>query len=1151
MKRFWIGIIKPIIEGLKPNAMIEIGVDKGENTINILEYCLENNCNLISIDPLPDSSVSELEYEYENQFTLIRDLSLNVLSDVGDAQVFFIDGDHNWYTVYNELKVIQDNAKEHFPLIFLHDVEWPYARRDLYYNPDAIPPKYTNKYARRGIDLHSKQLTEKIGVNSALNNALESDTPKNGVFTAVEDFLNTTDFDLKSIIIPGFHGLGIIYDQNTYLENIAFKRSIDNLIDSLEIINDYIRELSYAHYYMLNQNAFLEGKTVSIETLNWEFSNKINILNENEKTLKENINNLGIELVTNNEEIVNKNEEIVKIRGEIGNLLLKKNEEIGNKNEEIGNKNEEIGNLESRLLIENLKLGDLEQHIKTLSRSRKKEFHKNFQILFSEYLSRESVPNNGRLAQLSNIPYLFILFKSKGNLKKAWINIKGYRAIKSLELFDEAYYLNKYTNVLVSGMNPLIQYMYYGYKENKFPSPIFDGDYYLNKYENVKESGMNPLVHYSLYGINEGKKTKTDNKVSVVVTSYNHGKYIRECIDSILMQKGVEIELIVGDDCSKDNTRKILEEYQKQHPEIMKLMPITENMGVTKNLERCLEAVTKDYVAICEGDDYWTDPYKLKKQAKFLEKRQDCAMCFNSILMFYEDNEEKNYNFQEKLTKDTFTTRELILENFIGNFSCCMYRSDVVKNLPDTLYNLFTVDWIFNITCSLYGNIGFLNEQMTVYRKHDNALWSSKSSIDQCSELSEYIDTYNKFLSFKFDSEFKNYKKRLNEQIKKKRPKLKKSGLQDLIIIDDVFPNPLSAFRLQEYNSYLDYFEDVKVFCKNETFQDKESSNIIENYGKKYPQFKNKIENFDPETILEAKGIYTIFLNNIYHFIDIIEKYKIPFIFSLYPGGGFYLNNEISDHKLKRIFSSPYFRKVIVTQKITKEYLIDNKFCKTEQIEEIFGVVTPLELLEKECNDKMYFGRDKSRMDICFIAYKYTEKGVDKGYDVFLEVANELSKNYKNIHFHVVGNFDENVLDSSSIKDRISFYGPQLSEWFKEFYKDKDIILSPNIPFKLSEGAFDGFPTGCCTEAGLHKVAIFCTDELKLNTKKYKDKEEIVIIPHDTQKIVEIIEEYYHNPKKLQEVSELGYLKIKELYNYENQIEPRINILEGLISDFK
>ncbi|MGB9979481.1 class I SAM-dependent methyltransferase [Methanobacterium sp.] len=373
---------------------------------------------------------------------------------------------------------------------------------------------------------------------------------------------------------------------------------------------------------------------------------------------------------------------------------------------------------------------------------------------------------------------------------------------------------------------------------------------------------------------------------------------------------------------------------------------------------------------------------------------------------------------------------------------------------------------------------------------------------------------------------------------------------QDIIILDDLFPHPLSAFRLQEYNSYLEYFNKIKIYSYPLSFpalkENRSIETIIKNYVKENPQFKHKVKKFDFRRFLHAKLIYTIFLNNAFFYIDTIEKYNIPFVFTLYPGGGFELNDKISDKKLKRVLSSPCFRKVIVTQKITYDYLVDNNFCKEDKIEEIFGIVTSLDLLDRDYNDKKYFGKDKSKLDICFVAHRYTENGIDKGYDVFIEVAHELAQRYDNIHFHIVGSFDKNILDVTQIRDKINFYGTKVSKWFNEFYKDKDIILSPNIPFKMFKGHFDGFPTGCCTDAGLHKVAIFCTDQLNLNTL-YDNEKDIVIIPHDTGKIVEIIEKYYHNPEKLQKIAEAGYLKIKEIYNYENQIASRIKILEELI----
>ncbi|MBP2046146.1 hypothetical protein [Methanobacterium aggregans] len=400
-----------------------------------------------------------------------------------------------------------------------------------------------------------------------------------------------------------------------------------------------------------------------------------------------------------------------------------------------------------------------------------------------------------------------------------------------------------------------------------------------------------------------------------------------------------------------------------------------------------------------------------------------------------------------------------------------------------------------------------------------------------------------------------------------KASETEEAGFQDIIILDDLFPHPVSAFRFQEYNSYLEHFEKIKIYSTGSALEyineEKPLETVINDYEEKFPQFKGKVERYTPKTILHPKTIlcservpqskvaYTMFLNNIYSCMDTIERCKVPFVFTLYPGGGFYLNDKISDKKLKKVFSSPYFRKVIVNQKITYDYLVDNDLCEAEQIQNIFGVVTPLKMLEKEYNDKKYFGRDKSVLDICFVSHKYTKRGVDKGYDVFIEVAHELAAKYHDIHFHVVGGFDEDEIDVTKIGDRIHFYGPQLSDWFHEFYRDKDIILSPNIPFKLRDGAFDGFPTGCCTDAGLHKVSIFCTDELHESTGKYEDEEEMVIIPHNTQEIMKIIENYYHKPGKLQEIAEAGCLKIKDLYSYENQIAPRIKILEDVIKDQK
>jgi hypothetical protein len=291
-----------------------------------------------------------------------------------------------------------------------------------------------------------------------------------------------------------------------------------------------------------------------------------------------------------------------------------------------------------------------------------------------------------------------------------------------------------------------------------------------------------------------------------------------------------------------------------------------------------------------------------------------------------------------------------------------------------------------------------------------------------------------------------------------------------------------------------------------------------------------------------------IFLGNAYVNIQKIEELRTPFVFTLYPGGSFGLNNARTDMMLRRVTSSPCFRKVIVTQRVTYDYLIENGFCRPELVEFIFGIVTTAGREGRESGlSKKQFGRDKDTLDICFVAYKYTAKGLDKGYDIFVEAARRLCQEHGNIRFHVVGGFDETDIDLSGVQDKFAFYGRRESEWFDRFYEDKDIILSPTVPSRIFEGSFDGFPTGSCIEAGLRRTAIFCTDELELNTH-FADGKDIVIIPHNGAEVARMIGRYYRDPEALARIAENGYQRIQEIYSYDGQMMPRIRILQDEIA---
>jgi glycosyltransferase involved in cell wall biosynthesis len=370
---------------------------------------------------------------------------------------------------------------------------------------------------------------------------------------------------------------------------------------------------------------------------------------------------------------------------------------------------------------------------------------------------------------------------------------------------------------------------------------------------------------------------------------------------------------------------------------------------------------------------------------------------------------------------------------------------------------------------------------------------------------------------------------------------------KNLVILDDAFPYLLSAFRIAEYNEYLKRFANAKVYTSGSVFSSGSEifnfSRVYLEYAQRYPNLAKRVFPYEDGVKISNSLVYTIFLNNIYSFIDVIENENAPFIFTLYPGGGFQLNNPESDIKLKRVFSSTCFRKVIVTQKITYDYLCTKKLCRPDRIKFLYGGVLPSDQLFKNLTRKKFYRLNKRTFDICFVANKYTKYGQDKGYDIFIEIAKKLAFRCSDLRFHVVGGFNSGDLDIKRIYDKIRFYGTRYTDFFPKFYSEMDIILSPNVPFKLAPGAFDGFPTGACIEAGLCGVAVFCTDILGLNVAFKED--EITIISRDTDNICQNIENFYRDPQKLYEKARKGQGAFKRIFKLKAQMNPRIGLIEN------
>jgi hypothetical protein len=227
MHRFWTRYIKPIVETVSPERILEVGAEFGWNTRKLLEYCRENGVHLDVVDPVPHEALLDAFVGHNYEFTYHPLKSLEAIPNLPPAELVLLDGDHNWFTVYNELQLLYLHAEKAGklpPLVLFHDIAWPYARRDMYYNPEGLNVADRQPYAYRGILPEQSELTE-AGLNGRFANALHEGGPRNGVLTGVEDFQASVGVATTLYLLPFFNGLGILVPQ------VRMTSTLQTLID--------------------------------------------------------------------------------------------------------------------------------------------------------------------------------------------------------------------------------------------------------------------------------------------------------------------------------------------------------------------------------------------------------------------------------------------------------------------------------------------------------------------------------------------------------------------------------------------------------------------------------------------------------------------------------------------------------------------------------------------------------------------------------------------------------------------------------------------------------------------------------------------------------------------------------------------------------
>lgn len=236
-------------------------------------------------------------------------------------------------------------------------------------------------------------------------------------------------------------------------------------------------------------------------------------------------------------------------------------------------------------------------------------------------------------------------------------------------------------------------------------------------------------------------------KLTVVTTTYNQEKYIGQAIDGMLMQKtNFPFRIVISNDCSTDKTGEILKQYKEKYPDKIEIIENEKNLGAMGNFINTLAGIKgTEYVALCDGDDFWTDENKLQKQVDFLDNNKEFNICFHKAKLFYENNEKEESIIPENTEEET-TIEDLVNSNYIVANSV-VYRwkfnnKDLKEIFPS---DIAPGDYYVHLLHAQDGKIKMLNEVMSAYRRHEGGMWWSNDAKNKEQFTLEYG---RKFLNF-------------------------------------------------------------------------------------------------------------------------------------------------------------------------------------------------------------------------------------------------------------------------------------------------------------------------------------------------------------------------------------------------------------------
>jgi glycosyltransferase involved in cell wall biosynthesis len=239
--------------------------------------------------------------------------------------------------------------------------------------------------------------------------------------------------------------------------------------------------------------------------------------------------------------------------------------------------------------------------------------------------------------------------------------------------------------------------------------------------------------------VNRCSTTATDVKVTALMLTFNHERHVGEAIEGFLAQEtDFPCELVIAEDCSTDGTREVIRQYWEKHPDRIRVFLNRHNIGARRALARAYAWCRGEYVAYLDGDDCWTSPQKLQRQADLLDAHPEYALCFHSVEMVWEDDSQEAIVFRPHQIRDCYTLEDLFENNFIAACSP-MYRTGMRLERPAWHFVGPVGDWWEHILYAQHGRIGYLDEPMGMYRQHQGGMYSMTSTLHKLNVAIEML----------------------------------------------------------------------------------------------------------------------------------------------------------------------------------------------------------------------------------------------------------------------------------------------------------------------------------------------------------------------------------------------------------------------------